>query len=144
METIETLPALCAGNPPVMPVMWNIGDFFKVNLSMTLNKNGDAGDLRRHDAYVTAMQCNLRLKQHGWLLARQIYVDCLLAWQAEMERRHQGTTGFVANGYNLGCHDGIPAEHAASVGPIGGWQAPGGPHAGATNLAVLRVVYVGL
>ena len=58
METFSALLALCAGNSPVSgefpaqrPVTRSFDVFFDLRPNKRLNKNGEAGDLRRHCAH---------------------------------------------------------------------------------------------
>ena len=58
METFSALLAYCAGNSPVTgefpahrPVTRSFDVFFDLLLNQQLNKQWDAGDLRRHHAH---------------------------------------------------------------------------------------------
>ena len=55
METFSTLLAICVGNSPVTgdfpaqrPVTQSFAVFFDLHLNKQLNRNHEAGDLRRH------------------------------------------------------------------------------------------------
>ena len=81
MEAFSALLSLCAGNSPVTgefpaqrPVTRSFDVFFDLRLNKQLNKNGEAGDLRRYRAH-----CDVIVMKGVWVgecfVCVCVYVD---------------------------------------------------------------------